>query len=70
MLRGLTELESARSATITLRTWQRLVASGQGPVLTHISQRRRIVLEDDNERWLRSRRRPIGGDDNGSTAAA
>jgi hypothetical protein len=48
----------AKRADITLRTLQREIARGEGPVVTHVTQRRRIILNEDGDNWLRARRRP------------
>ena len=53
---------AAARAGISLRTFQRLAALGEGPTTVMLSERRRGVLEPDFERWLLSRRRPAPGE--------
>jgi hypothetical protein len=55
IVKALTMPQVAAAATITLRHLQGLIAEGQGPVVTEVG-RRRIVLEDDYNRWIRARR--------------
>jgi hypothetical protein len=52
----------ANRAGIALRTWQRVLAVGEGPAVVHLTKRRRGVLEEDFERWLLSRRKAAPGD--------
>ena len=54
--------ECCQRAAIVRRTFERLLACGEGPTVLHLSPRRRGVLESDFEAWLRSRRRPAPGD--------
>jgi predicted DNA-binding transcriptional regulator AlpA len=60
--RVLTYAECCQRAAIVRRTFERLLACGEGPTVLHLSPRRRGVLESDFEAWLRSRRRPAPGD--------
>jgi hypothetical protein len=55
-LQALTMREVAKSAKITVRHLQSLIAKGEGPTVTELG-RRRVVLEPDHNSWLRSRRR-------------
>lgn len=58
----------AKRADITLRTLQREIARGDGPTVTHVTQRRRVILNEDGDAWLRARRQPAPGTE--SPAAA
>jgi predicted DNA-binding transcriptional regulator AlpA len=60
--RVLTYAECCQRASIVRRTFERLLACGEGPTALHLSPRRRGVLESDFEAWLRSRRRAAPGD--------
>ena len=60
--RVLTYAECCQRAAIVRRTFERLLACGEGPTVLHLSPRRRGVLESDFEAWLRSRRRAAPGD--------
>jgi predicted DNA-binding transcriptional regulator AlpA len=60
--RVLTYAECCQRASIVRRTFERLLACGEGPTVLHLSPRRRGVLESDFEAWLRSRRKPAPGD--------
>jgi predicted DNA-binding transcriptional regulator AlpA len=59
--RVLTYAECCQRAAIVRRTFERLLACGEGPTVLHLSPRRRGVLESDLEAWLRSRRRVAPG---------
>lgn len=52
--RVLTYAEYCQRAGIVRRTFERLLACGEGPTVLHLSPRRRGVLEADFEAWLRS----------------
>ena len=54
--------EAARRAGIVRRTFERILAQGEGPAIVHISERRRGILESDFEAWLMTRRRPPPGE--------
>jgi len=60
--RVLTYAECCQRAAIVRRTFERLLACGEGPTVLHLSPRRRGVLESDFEAWLRSRRRAPPGE--------
>jgi hypothetical protein len=49
--------ECSRRFNCCLRTWQRILAEGQGPPVIEISAHRRGVLESDFYAWLATRRR-------------
>ncbi len=50
--------ECAARVGIVRRTWERMLESGKGPAIVHVSERRRGHLEKDFEAWLKSRRQP------------
>jgi predicted DNA-binding transcriptional regulator AlpA len=50
-------IELAAQAGLSLRTVQREISRGEGPVVTQLSQRRIGVAEADADAWLASRRR-------------
>ena len=54
--------QAAQRASITRRTLERLRSEGQGPAIVQLSKRRVGIAEDDLERWLLSRRRPVPGE--------
>jgi hypothetical protein len=54
--------EAAERAGIVQRSLERLIASGEGPAVVHMSQRRRGVLDCDLDRWLLSRRKAPPGE--------
>jgi predicted DNA-binding transcriptional regulator AlpA len=54
---------SARTAGITRRTLERLIAEGQGPATIQLSSRRVGILRSDLKAWLLKRRRPVPGED-------
>jgi predicted DNA-binding transcriptional regulator AlpA len=58
-LRILTKKEAAQRNRISLRLLERLIASGEGPPIIQLGARRVGIDEDDNDAWLRSRRRQV-----------
>jgi hypothetical protein len=54
--------EAAERADITRRSFERLVAAGEGPAIIHVSPRRVGVLDVDLDNWLMSRRRRAPGE--------
>ena len=44
--------ETAEIAGISLSTFRRVIADGNGPTITWISPRRRGVRDDHREEWL------------------
>jgi excisionase family DNA binding protein len=59
LLKALTLNEVAKLATITRRHLESLIAKGEGPVVIPLG-RRKAVLEEDFDAWLRSRRQVTG----------
>jgi hypothetical protein len=55
MLKALTISEAAKGATITRRHFEALVSKGEGPVVINLGKRK-IILEEDFDAWLRGRR--------------
>ena len=53
--------ECAQQSGIVRRTFERPIASGEGPPIVEISLRRRGVIEADFEAWLLKRRRSAPG---------
>jgi hypothetical protein len=47
----------AKKAGISLRHLQRLIAAGEGPILTELGERINGVTDDDGDAWLAARRR-------------
>jgi hypothetical protein len=47
----------AKKAGISLRHLQRLIAGGEGPILTELGERIKGVTDDDGDAWLAGRRR-------------
>lgn len=60
-MRVLTFDECSERAGFTRRTFERLLAMGEGPAVIALSARRRGVLETDFEAWIISRRHPAPG---------
>jgi predicted DNA-binding transcriptional regulator AlpA len=58
-LRILTKKEAAQRNRISLRLLERLIKSGEGPPIIQLGARRVGIDEDDNDAWLRSRRRQV-----------
>jgi predicted DNA-binding transcriptional regulator AlpA len=54
--------EAASRAGIVRRTLERLISLGEGPAVVNLSARRRGILDDDLEKWVRSRRRRTPGE--------
>jgi predicted DNA-binding transcriptional regulator AlpA len=54
--------QAASRAGIVRRTLERLLAEGTGPAKVQVSKRRVGILEDDLDRWIRSRRLPAPGE--------
>jgi hypothetical protein len=54
-IKGLQLYESAEQAGITERFLRKLIAQGEGPVVTELGARR-VILESDHNAWLKSRR--------------
>jgi hypothetical protein len=54
--RILSDTEQARRANVSLRTWQRNRARGEGPPVIAISLKRRGSFENEFEAWLESRK--------------
>jgi hypothetical protein len=52
--------ECAGAMSITRRSFERLLAAGKGPKVILLSPRRRGVLEEDFESWLRGLHRRTG----------
>lgn len=48
--------EAAARTGVVRRTFDRLVASGEGPGVIYISPRRRGILEDELDQWVLKRR--------------
>jgi hypothetical protein len=49
--------EFAKRAGFTRRTLERCIALGEGPPVVDLSPRRRGIIDEDGDAWLRSRRR-------------
>jgi hypothetical protein len=47
-----------RRVGLPSRSGRRLIASGEGPVITELTERRRGVRERDHIAWLEARRSP------------
>jgi len=47
----------AKEAGVSTRTLYREIARGEGPPVTHVSERRRIIEDLPWAAWLRKRRR-------------
>ncbi len=62
--------ELAKRADISTRTLDREIARGKGPAVVHISERRIAFIDEDGERWIRSRRRAAPGQELPSTTTA
>jgi predicted DNA-binding transcriptional regulator AlpA len=60
-LRVLNIVEVARRADLSKRTVDDLIAKGLGPTIVKLTERRVGVIEQDFERWVRSRRQPARG---------
>lgn len=58
--RGLTRAEAAAYASVSLRTFQRLCAKGDGPPPAALSCRRKIWTTDVLDAWLAGRRAAAG----------
>jgi predicted DNA-binding transcriptional regulator AlpA len=56
-LRILTKKEAAARDAISQRHLERLISRGEGPPIIQLGERRVGIDEDDNDAWLRSRRR-------------
>lgn len=61
-MRVLSFTEAAESAGINRRTFERLIAAGEGPTIVHMSERRRGVLDVDLNTWLMGRRHAAPGE--------
>jgi predicted DNA-binding transcriptional regulator AlpA len=54
--------QAAFRAGIVRRTLERLLVEGAGPAKVQVSKRRVGILEDDLDKWIRSRRLPPPGE--------
>jgi predicted DNA-binding transcriptional regulator AlpA len=57
-MRVLSYVAAAERASISLRTFERIIATGTGPAVIEITGRRRGVLEADLNEWLMAKRQP------------
>lgn len=48
--------EGARRLDLSRRTFDRIIAEGEGPGIVHISARRRGIIETEFEQWMLKRR--------------
>jgi hypothetical protein len=53
---------AAKRIGLVRRSLERLISTGEGPAVIHISPRRRGILESDLERWAMSRRKAPPGE--------
>jgi hypothetical protein len=67
-MRVLTFDEAAERAGFTRRTLERLISVGEGPPVVILSKRRRGIIDEDNDAWLRGRRRVPPGFKSGEAA--
>ena len=49
---------AAVSCSLSVRQLHRLIANGDGPIVTHLSSKRVGIAREDLAAWLASRRRP------------
>jgi hypothetical protein len=61
-MRVLSYNEVAERADITRRSFERIVAAGEGPAIVHVSKCRVGVLDVDLDKWLLSRRHAAPGE--------
>jgi hypothetical protein len=54
--------EAAKRASLTRRSIERLLSTGQGPATVVLGKRRRGILDRDLGAWLLGRRRPAPGE--------
>ena len=54
--------EAAKRASLTRRSIERLLSTGQGPATVVLGKRRRGILDRDLDAWLLGRRRPAPGE--------
>ncbi|HEV7911370.1 MAG TPA: helix-turn-helix domain-containing protein [Methylocella sp.] len=54
--------EAAKRIGLVRRSLERLISTGEGPAVIHISPRRRGIAESDLERWAMARRHAPPGE--------
>jgi predicted DNA-binding transcriptional regulator AlpA len=54
--------EAAKRVGLVRRSLERLISTGEGPAVIHISPRRRGIAESDLERWAMARRHAPPGE--------